>query len=63
MGSLSLTADVESYITGAAVASELQNIIDGAEQNFMVRRSDTGYETIEIFGDLVVEFDLDSPPN
>jgi len=66
IGSMSLAAGVENSITGATVASELQAIIDGAEQNLMIRRSDEGVETVtlDLYANrVVVEFDVDVPPN
>ena len=63
IGSISLTAGVAGQLSNSALVSAVQNMIDGAEQNFLVRRSDTGYQTIGISGELVVEFDLDTPPN
>ena len=63
IGSVSLTAGVPGYLTGAALAEAVQAMVDGAEQNFLLRRADTGYETITLTAELTVEFDLDSPPN
>ena len=63
IGSMSLTADVPSQLSTSALASALQAMVGGAEQNFLIRRSDTGPETISIEVTLVVEFDLNSPPN
>jgi len=63
IGSMTMVATVENSITGAGVAAALQEIVDGAEQNFMVRRSDTGLETVGITGRLRIEFDLNVPPN
>jgi len=63
IGQLSLTADTPAQLSGASLASALQSLMDGAEQNFLVRRSDTGVQTVAITGRLLVEFDLDSPPN
>ncbi len=63
VGSVSLTAGVAGSLSGANLAAALQAMIDGAEQNLLVRRGDTGPESIAIAGTLVVEFDLDSPPN
>ncbi|MDY7011754.1 MAG: hypothetical protein SVV80_13535 [Planctomycetota bacterium] len=63
IGSMSLTADVTGQLSNTALVSAVQAMIDGAEQNFLVRRSDTGYETVGITGELTVEFDLDTPPN
>ncbi len=63
IGSVSLTANVAGQLSNAALVSAVQAMIDGAEQNFLVRRSNTGYETIGITGELTVEFGLDTPPN
>jgi len=63
LGSLNLTADVPASLSNAAVKTALQAIVDGAEQNFLIRRSDTGPETIRVTGKLVIEFDLNCPPN
>lgn len=63
IGSLTLTADTAGTLSNAALRSALQNMIDGSEQNLLIRRSDTGNETINITGKFRVEFDLDSPPN
>jgi hypothetical protein len=63
IGSLSLIANVAGQLSNAALADAVQAMIDGAEQDFLLRRLDTGYETIGISGELILEFDLDSPPN
>lgn len=63
IGSMSLTANITGQLSNAALVTAVQNMIDGSEQNFLVRRSNTGYETIGISGELTVEFDLDTPPN
>ncbi|MHC4981555.1 MAG: hypothetical protein ACYTF6_00090 [Planctomycetota bacterium] len=63
IGSMALTADVPGQLSTSALASALQAMVDGAEQNYLLRRSDTGPETITIEGVLVVKFDLNSPPN
>ena len=63
IGAMGLTADVTGELTNSALTSAVQAMIDGAKQNFLFRRSDTGSETIDISAELVVEFDLDSPPN
>jgi len=63
IGSLSLTAGVENCLTGSTVAVALQAMIDGAEQNFMLRRSDIGPETVSITMRVMIELDLDVPPN
>jgi len=64
IGSMSgLGAGETGEISGEDVASAFQDMVDGAEQNFLVRRTDTGPETITITGEIIVEFDLDTPPN
>jgi hypothetical protein len=63
LGSIDLTADEPGTLSGQAVTAALQAMIDGAEQNFLLRRSDTGYQTITVTGRAVIEFDLNSPPN
>lgn len=63
IGSMSLTKDVENSITGATLAFQLQAMIDGAQQNFMVRRTDTSSATITLTGRVMIEFDVDVPPN
>jgi len=63
IGSVSLTADEPGTVGGAALAAELTKIVDGEPPYFLIRRSDTGPETIKITGSLVIEFDLDVPPN
>ena len=63
IGTLTLTAGTAGALSGAALVAAVQDMIDGAEQNFLVRRSDTGYETIAVSGRLIVEFELDGPPN
>ncbi len=63
VGAMSLTANVAGQLSNVALVTAVQNMIDGSEQNFLARRSDTGGETIGISGQLTVEFDLDTPPN
>ncbi|GAH27068.1 unnamed protein product [marine sediment metagenome] len=63
IGSINLTANVPGSLSGADLTGVLQSMIDGGEQNFLVRRSDTGAATITLSGKLVVDFDLNSPPN
>ena len=63
IGSMAMTADQENYITGSSVAAALQAMIDTGPQNFMVRRSDTGWQTVRITGRIDVEFDINTPPN
>lgn len=63
LGSINLTANTPGQLSNAAVQSAIQNMIDSAEQNFLIRRSDTGSQTIGISAQIVIEFDLDTPPN
>jgi len=63
IGSLDLTADVPAQLSTDELTSAIQAMVDGGEQNFLVRRSDEGSETIAIEAELVVEFDLNGPPN
>ena len=63
IGSIQLSADTPGSISNAALTEALQAMIGGSEQNFLVRRSDTGAATVSVTGRLVIEFDLDSPPN
>jgi len=63
IGGLSLTADEPDYLTGQNIADALQEMVAGAEQNFMIRRGDTGEVTVEVRAWIVVEFDLDVPPS
>lgn len=49
-------------LTGSAVASAIQAMIDGAPQHLTLCRNDIGPESIAVSGQIVVEFDLDSPP-
>lgn len=63
MGSAPLAAQTPVQITGPDVTSALQAIADGQVPNFLVRRSDTGDETVQISGKAIIEFDLDIPPN
>jgi hypothetical protein len=58
-----LTADEPGALSGQALADAVQAMVDGAEQNFLLRRSDTGSETIAVEARLVVEFDLNGPPS
>ncbi len=63
IGSIQLTADVPGTLTGAAVQQAFQDILDGADQFFLLRRADTGALTIFVSGRVVVEFDLTTPPS
>ncbi len=63
IGSVSLTANTPGTVSGAGLTSALQAMIDGAEQNFLARRSDTGALTPQLTGTLTVDFEIDTPPN
>ncbi|MBN1942723.1 MAG: hypothetical protein JW849_05445 [Phycisphaerae bacterium] len=63
VGTLNLSAGVPGTLTGEAVRQAFQAVLDGANQFFLLRRSDTGYPTIYVSGRVVVEFDLSTPPN
>jgi len=63
IGSLALTANVTGQLSNAALVAAVQALIDGAEQNILIRRADTGSQTIGVAAELVVAFEVDSPPN
>lgn len=63
IGAAALEAGVPASLAGAALNEALSAMIDGQPQNFLLRRSDSGPEAIAVRAQLVVEFDLDSPPN
>ena len=63
IGSIELTAGTPGNLSGAALTSALQAMVDGAEQNFLVRRVDTDVLGVVIESQLFIEFDLDTPPN
>jgi hypothetical protein len=63
IGSVALAANVPGRLTGAAVAAAMQAMVDGAQQNFLVRKSDESWDTIRVTGRIVVEFELNAPPN
>ena len=64
IGSVSAVEDEWVSFSGAGLASALQAMVDGAEQNFLVRRADSADSwTVDVLGRLTIEFDLDTPPN
>jgi hypothetical protein len=63
MGAMSLSQGVPARLSGADLASALQSMVDGAQQNILVRRTDSGPQTVNISGQLVIEFDLADTPN
>ena len=58
IGQLQLQAGTPGTISNAALTQCVQAMIDGAEQNFLLRRGDTGQQTIAVSGRLIVEFDM-----
>ena len=58
IGVLDCTSNQPAILSGQAVAAALQAMIGGQPQIVTVRRSDSGYETIAVSGELTVEFDL-----
>jgi hypothetical protein len=58
-----LTAGVPGQISGGNLTAALQNILDGAAQNFLIRRVDIGWVTAAVSSRVVVEFELNAPPN
>ncbi|MGC9455378.1 MAG: hypothetical protein ACP5HU_11015 [Phycisphaerae bacterium] len=63
IGSVALSAGVAGTLSNPALTAALQAMIDGDEQNLLIRRQDNGPETTEVTALLVVEFDLNAPPN
>jgi hypothetical protein len=63
IGTYPVTANQTAVISDANVQAAIQAIVNGAEQNLLIRRSDVGFETIGFSAELVVEFDLQNPPN
>lgn len=58
-----LRPDTPGTLSGEAVRAAFQDILDGADQFFLLRRADTGALTVFVSGKVVVEFDLSTPPN
>lgn len=63
LGSVALTANTPGQISGTNLVSGFQNIVDGAEQNFLIRRVDMGDDLAAVDARVVIEFDLNTPPN
>ena len=55
---MTLTADVSETISGPALVAALHAMIDGADPNFLLRRTDTGPTTVNVTAEVTVEFDL-----
>ncbi len=62
IGAMSLAGQTPGALSGAALQSVLQTMVDGGQQNILVRRSDSGSETIFISGRLLVEFTSTARP-
>jgi hypothetical protein len=63
LGAMSLSQGAPAQFSGGGLASALQAMVDGAEMNLLLQRTDNGPQTVSVTGRLVVEFDLSSPPN
>ena len=64
IGSVSAVEDEWVSFSGGGLTSALQAMVDGAQQNFLVRRVDSADSwTVDVLGRLTIEFDLDTPPN
>ena len=55
---MTLTADQPGTISNAAFVSALQAVIDGADPNFLLRRTDTGPTTVNVTAEVTIGFDL-----
>jgi hypothetical protein len=60
IGTMSLTAGTPVSITGGAVASALQAMIDGGPtlQNILIRKTNSDYTQVNVTASVDVEFDL-----
>ena len=63
IGAVALSAGVPGSVSGGDLLIAIQAIAAGEEQNFLIRRADTGYETVSVSAVLTAEFELNSPPN
>ncbi len=63
LGTMALSQGTPAQLGGSAVAAALQTMVDGAPQNFLLQRTDSGPQTVNVSGQLVIEFDLIGPPN
>ena len=60
IGSVSLTADTPGKISGNGLTAALQTTVDGTKPNFLLLRTDTGPERVNITAaEVIIEFDLD----
>lgn len=58
IGSIGAQAGVPAALSGSQIAAAIQSMIDGQPQNLLVRRADSGWESVGVKGCLTVEFDL-----
>lgn len=63
IGSMTPTAYQEESLSGTSLQSALQGMVDGEEQTFLIRKTNTNFDSVSFTGRLVIEFQLDSPPN
>jgi hypothetical protein len=62
IGTVACPANSTGTLTGASLVTALQAMVDGAEQNFLIRRADVANGTVILTFDLIVEFDLVRDP-
>ena len=62
-GSVELIADTPGSFSSTGLTDALQEMVDGAERTFLLRRSDTGGFGVGTTANVTIEFDLDTPPN
>jgi len=63
IGTMDLTADTPAQLSNAALGSALQEMVDGDQPHFLLRRVDTDPLTVAVTGSVCIEFYIDSPPN
>lgn len=63
ISTISTTAGTPAVISGAAMISALQAMVDGAPMNFLMRQADSDYAQTQFSADLTLDFDLNTPPN
>ena len=63
LGALELSANQPGALSNQALAQAVQAMLDGAEQNFTLRRNNISSQGVGFQGRLTIEFDLNSPPN
>ena len=60
IGSIDLVAETPGSISNSALSSALQAMVDGSEQVFLLRRTDSDNYTVSITGQVTIEFELNS---